>query len=170
MRLRDVSPGDVDAYVRMRCDPVMMTDLGGPLPRAGVADKVARDVRQAAADAAWIKMIVPDPDRPRVVAGTVTIWSHDTGDGPLSEIGWMVLPEFQGRGLGKRAVRALLEQARDQDRWGVVHAFPAIGNAASNGICRSVGFRLRGETEVDFAGRVIRANHWAIDPRTIGHR
>ncbi|MCL3997898.1 GNAT family N-acetyltransferase [Streptomyces lavenduligriseus] len=170
MRLRDVSPGDVDAYVRMRCDPVMMTDLGGPLPREGVADKVARDVRQAAAGVAWIKMIVPDPGRPGVVAGTVTIWSHDTGDGPLSEIGWMVLPEFQGRGLGKRAVRALLGQAGDQDRWGVVHAFPAVGNAASNGICRSVGFRFRGKTEVDFAGRVIRANHWAIDPRTVAHR
>ncbi|MDN3264164.1 GNAT family N-acetyltransferase [Streptomyces sp. CSDS2] len=166
MRLRDVSPGDVDAYVRMRCDPVMMAGLGGPLPREGMADKVGRDVRQVAAGLAWIKMIVPDPDRPGVVAGTVTIWSHDTGDGPLTEIGWMVLPEFQGRGLGKRAVRALLEQARDQDRWGVVHAFPAIGNAASNGVCRSVGFRFRGETEVDFAGRVIRARHWAIDPRT----
>ncbi|WP_181795195.1 GNAT family N-acetyltransferase [Streptomyces sp. WELS2] len=170
MRLRDVSPGDVDAYVRMRCDPVMMADLGGPLPREGMAEKVGRDVRQAAAGLAWIKMIVPDPDRPGVVAGTVTIWSHDTGDGPLSEIGWMVLPEFQGRGLGKRAVRALLEQARDEDRWGVVHAFPATGNAASNGVCRSVGFRLRGETEVDFAGRVIRANHWSIDPRTVPHR
>ncbi|MEU7050205.1 GNAT family N-acetyltransferase [Streptomyces eurythermus] len=170
MRLRDVSPGDVDAYVRMRCDPVMMADLGGPLPREGMADKVGRDVRQAAAGQAWIKMIVPDPARPDVVAGTVTIWSHDTGDGPLSEIGWMVLPEFQGRGLGKRAVRALLEQALDQDRWGVLHAFPAIGNAASNGVCRSVGFRFRGETEVDFAGRVIRANHWAVDPRTLARR
>ena len=47
--MRDVEPGDVDAYVRMRCDPVMMADLGGPLPRAGVEEKVARDVRAAAA-------------------------------------------------------------------------------------------------------------------------
>ncbi|MEU3527606.1 GNAT family N-acetyltransferase [Streptomyces sp. NPDC038707] len=166
MELRDVSPDDVDAYVRMRCDPVMMAGLGGPLPREGMADKVGRDVREAAAGLAWIRMIVPDPGRPGEVAGTVTLWSHDTGDGPLSEIGWMVLPEFQGRGLGKRAVRALLEEARDQDRWGVVHAFPAVGNAASNGICRSVGFSFRGETDVDFAGRVIRARHWAMDPRT----
>ena len=35
----------------------------------------------------------------------------------LSEIGWMVLPEFQGQGVGKRAVRAVLELARDEDRW-----------------------------------------------------
>ncbi|MYW48203.1 GNAT family N-acetyltransferase [Streptomyces sp. SID161] len=164
MQLRNVSPDDVDAYVRMRCDPVMMADLGGPLPREGMADKVRRDARQAADDLAWLKMIVPDETTPEVVAGTVTIWSHDTSDGPMSEIGWMVLPEFQGQGLGKRAVRTLLQQARDQNRWGLVHAFPASNNAASNGICRSVGFRLLSQAEVTFAGRVLKANHWAIDP------
>jgi len=162
--LRDVSPQDVEAYLRMRCDPVMMADLGGPLPRAGMADKVRRDAEEAAADRAWLKMIVPDPAEPGVVAGTVTLWTHGTDAGEFSEIGWMVLPEFQGRGLGKRAVRALLEQARDQDRWGLVHAFPATANAASNGICRSVGFRFLAEIDVDFAGRALRSNHWVVDP------
>ncbi|GAB2897136.1 hypothetical protein GCM10027074_75620 [Streptomyces deserti] len=164
VQLRNVTPDDVDAYIRMRCDPVMMADLGGPLPRAGMADKVRRDAQQAADDLAWFKLIVPDAISPDVVAGTVTIWSHDTGDGPMSEIGWMVLPEFQGQGLGKCAVRTLLEQARDQGRWGLVHAFPARNNAASNGICRSVGFRLLSQVETVFAGRVLKTNHWVIDP------
>jgi hypothetical protein len=31
VRLRDVELGDVGSYVRMRCDPVMMAELGGPL-------------------------------------------------------------------------------------------------------------------------------------------
>jgi hypothetical protein len=48
--LRDVEPGDVDAYVRMRCDPAMMADLGGPLPRYGIEAKVATDVRRTRAD------------------------------------------------------------------------------------------------------------------------
>ncbi|WP_210634907.1 GNAT family N-acetyltransferase [Streptomyces sp. GESEQ-13] len=165
MQLRNVLPGDIDAYIRMRCDPVMMADLGGPLPRAGMADTVRRDAQQAAADLAWVKMIVSDPVAD-VVSGTVTIRFRDIGEGPMSEIGWMVLPEFQGQGVGKRAVRALLEQARDQDRWGVVHAFPATKNAASNGICRSVGFRFLSEVDVTFAGRVFRTNHWTIDPGT----
>nr|WP_203672450.1 MULTISPECIES: GNAT family N-acetyltransferase [unclassified Streptomyces] len=164
--MRNVSPADVDVYVRMRCDPVMMADLGGPLPREEMADKVRRDAEQAAADHAWIKMIVPDPARPEMVAGTVTLWSHNAEDGPISEIGWMVLPQFQGKGLGKRAVRAVLEQARDEDRWGVVHAFPATSNAASNGICRSLGFRFLSETDVTFADRVFRTNHWSVEPRT----
>jgi hypothetical protein len=33
MRLRDVEPGDVGAYVRMRCDPVMMA-AGRPSSQA----------------------------------------------------------------------------------------------------------------------------------------
>jgi RimJ/RimL family protein N-acetyltransferase len=84
----------------------------------------------------------------------------------VSEIGWMVLPEFQGRGLGKTAVRALLTLARDQDRWGLVHAFPAVTNGSPNGICRSAGFHLAGQRDVTFAGRVLRTNHWIINPRT----
>ncbi|MGW0083440.1 GNAT family N-acetyltransferase [Streptomyces sp. NPDC003393] len=166
MRLRDVVPDDVDAYIRMRCDPIMMADLGGALPRERMRDKVSRDARDAAADLAWIKMIVPDPEAPDVVAGSVTIWSHDTDDGPVSEIGWMILPQFQGQGMGKRAAYTLLEQARDDRRWGVVHAFPATSNRPSNGICRSLGFRFIAEQNVTFADRVLRSNHWAIDPAT----
>jgi RimJ/RimL family protein N-acetyltransferase len=164
MRLRDVEPGDVDAYVRMRCDPVMMAELGGPMPREGIEDKVARDVGAVAAGSDWVKMIVPDEAAPDVVAGNVALWSHHEGGAPVSEIGWMVLPEFQGRGLGKRAVRMLLELARDDGRWGLVHAFPATSNAPSNGICRSLGFRFAGEQDVTFAGRVLRSNHWVINP------
>ncbi|MEU9304868.1 GNAT family N-acetyltransferase [Streptomyces sp. NPDC048269] len=166
MRLRDVELGDVEAYVRMRCDPAMMVDLGGPLPPEGMAAKVERDVRSAAEGTQWIKMIIPDETEPAVVAGTVTLWPHDADGRQIAEIGWMVLPEFQGRGLGKLAVRALLELAREEDRWGVVHAFPAIANAPSNGICRSLGFRSLGEEDVTFADRILRTNHWAIDPRT----
>ena len=164
MRLRDVELGDVSAYVQMRCDPVMMVELGGPLPREGMEEKVARDVQAVADGTDWIKMIVPDEAAAEVVAGSVVLWSHDEDGGePISEIGWMVLPEFQGRGLAKRAVRMLLELARDDGRWGLVHAFPAVTNGPSNGICRSLGFRFAGERDVTFGGRVLRTNHWVIN-------
>jgi len=166
MKLRDVELGDVDAYVRMRCDPVMMADLGGPLPREGIEAKVKSDVDAVAAGASWIKMIVPDEAVPDVVAGSVVLWSHDEGGEAISEAGWMVLPQFQGRGLARLAVRALLEMARDEGRWGPVHAFPGASNAASNGVCRATGFRFVGERDVVFAGRVLHTNHWIIDPRT----
>jgi RimJ/RimL family protein N-acetyltransferase len=74
----------------------------------------------------------------------------------------MVLPEFQGQGLGKRAVAALLDLARADGRWGLVHAFPGVTNAPSNGICRSLGFQFHGPEEVVFSGRLFQSNHWSI--------
>ena len=79
MHLRDVELGDLDAYIRMRCDPVMMAELGGPLPREGIEGKVQRDAEQAAGGTEWIKMIVADETRPDVVAGSVALWSHEEG-------------------------------------------------------------------------------------------
>lgn len=166
MHLRDVRLDDVDAYVRMRCDPVMMAELGGPLPREGIEAKVRLDVETVARDEGWICMVVPDDDDPATVAGAVVLWSHSDHGEPMSETGWMILPEYQGRGLAKAATRLLLERARETDRWGVVHAFPGVTNGPSNGICRSLGFHLVGQEAVDFAGRTLQTNHWLIDPRT----
>ena len=169
MLLRNVHPGDLEAYVRMRCDPVMMAELGGPQPREGIEAKVASDIAATESGEAWVLMVVPDEARPEVVAGSVVIWSHEDEEAPgaqLSEAGWMILPEFQGRGLAKQAVRAMLERAREEGRWGPVHAFPGATNGPSNGICRSLGFTLVGRRDVDFAGRLLHTNHWRIDPRT----
>ena len=169
MRLRDVELGDVAVYVRMRCDPAMMGELGGPLPREGIEAKVRLDVESVEAGLYWVKMITLDEGAGEgvgeVVAGSVVLWSHEEDGESISEIGWMVLPEFQGRGLGKAATRALLGQAaRAEGRWGRVHAFPGVTNAPSNGICRSLNFRLLGQRRVEFAGRPLETNHWIIDP------
>ena len=150
----------------MRCDPVMMSELGGPLPREGIEAKVRRDVESVASGADWIKMILLDEDGkagPEVVAGTVVLWSHEQDGERISETGWMVLPQFQGRGLGKLAVRALLDLARADGRWGVVHAFPGVTNGPSNGICRGLGFTLLGERDIVFGDRSLRSNHWVVD-------
>lgn len=150
----------------MRCDPVMMAELGGPLPREGIEAKVARDVAETAADREWIMMILPDPEEGSIVAGSVVLWSHcDDEAQPFSEIGWMVLPEYQGRGLGRAATRILLQRAAADGRWGVVHAYPGTANGPSNRICRSLGFTLIDVVEIDFNGRLLPANHWTIDTR-----
>ncbi|MGA8113362.1 MAG: GNAT family N-acetyltransferase [Actinocatenispora sp.] len=170
MLLRDVELGDVDAYVRMRCDPVMMAKLGGPSPRDGIEAKVRSDVDSVAAGTAWISMIVPDPDVPRLVAGSVVVWSHELDGAQISEVGWMVLPEYQGRGVGKQAMRTLLTRARDEGRWGTVHAFPGVDNGPSNGICRTLGFTSVGPKELPFNGQLFHANHWLLAPPYVGER
>ncbi|MDX6287459.1 MAG: hypothetical protein QOG53_2944 [Frankiales bacterium] len=139
----------------------MMADLGGPQRPDDMPAKVARDVELTEADGAWVLMIVPGED-PSVVAGTVALWPHE-GDSPKSEIGWMVLPEFQGQGLAKAAVGEVLQRARADGRWGVVHAFPSVTNVASNALCRALGFSRVAEEDLLFSEQIFRVNHWCVD-------
>ncbi|ARF79716.1 GNAT family N-acetyltransferase [Kitasatospora aureofaciens] len=165
MHLRNVEPGDAEAYVRMRCDEGMMAELGGPLPREKVEARLRKDLALVAADSAWIKVIVPDGDAgPGGAAGLVTLWQDEEDGVTVSEIGWMVLPGFQGRGLAKAAVRQVLDAAAADGRWGEVHANPGVTNGPSNGICRALGFRLLGQRDLDFADRILRTNHWVVTP------
>ncbi|MBV2154683.1 GNAT family N-acetyltransferase [Kitasatospora sp. SUK 42] len=167
MRLRNVEAGDVEAYVRMRCDPAMMAELGGPLPREEVEGRLAKDVGLVAADEAWIKMIVLDDgdgDANGEAVGTVNLWQYEEDGATVTEMGWMVLPWYQGRGLAKAAVRQVLDAAAKDGRWGEVHANPGVTNGPSNGICRALGFRLLDEREVDFGKRMLRVNHFVVTP------
>ena len=121
--------------------------------------------RQVAGDAESIRELVL-PDDPKIAAGTVCIWEHTWNGESISEIGWMVLPVFQGRGLASAAVGETLSRARSQARWGVVHAFPAINNAASNAICRKTGFSKVEACDYEYSGRILHCNHWLVDLRT----
>jgi RimJ/RimL family protein N-acetyltransferase len=141
----------------MRCDPAMMAELGGPQSPDRMPELVERDVAAVAAGERWIYMILVDDDQ---VAGTVTLYEHDG----RSEIGWMVLPAFQGRGLAKSAAREVLVRAAATDHWGDVHAWPSVSNAASNAVCRSLGLRYLGEEEITFGGKDFLANHWTSAP------
>jgi RimJ/RimL family protein N-acetyltransferase len=150
----------------MRCDPAMMSDLGGPQPEDEVIRKAGRDAERAESGEDWILMIIPDGSEQ--VAGTVVVWTNTEHGEAFSEIGWMVLPEHQGRGLAKAAVAAVLQRAKEDARWGTIHAFPSISNGASNGICRSLGFTLEGVETIEFAGQDFTSNHWSIDPNSLG--
>lgn len=161
MRLRDITMDDLPLYERMLTDPVMMAELGGPLPVDGLADKL-RDIVDTVKDGTvWYSVIVVD-EAP-AGAGTVCVWEHDSHGERINEIGWMVVTEMQGRGLAREAVRAILDRARAERRWPVIHAFPAVTNPPSNAICRGAGFSWVEETDGKYAGRSLRCNHWAID-------
>ena len=120
MQLRDVTLDDLDLYFRMRCDPVMMAELGAAASR-GRADKLRRDVEAVERDEYWISIVESDHAEPM---GSVVLWRHDDHGEEETEIGWMILPEFQGRGIGKAATAALIERARADDRWGDINAYP----------------------------------------------
>ncbi len=163
-RLRDITMDDLPLYEALLTDPATMSELGGPLHSEGLAEKLRGIVAEVQAGAVWYSVIVPGGPE-GTPAGTVCIWDHDEGGARISEIGWMVLPAFQGRGLASAAVRSILDRARTKRRWEVLHAFPGVANGPSNAICRKSGFVEMQEREIEYAGRILRCNDWVLDLR-----
>jgi RimJ/RimL family protein N-acetyltransferase len=163
VELRNITADDLWLYEAILCDQRMMEHLGGPLPREGLEEKLRTDAAATDSDEYWVLKIVPDEDG--AAAGTISIWERELDGQRINEIGWMVLPAYQGRGLGSRAVRAALDRARARSRWDVVHAFPPVTNPASNAMCRTLGFEMLGERDFHFRDRPLRCNHWRLDLR-----
>ena len=152
---------DLELRVRLETDPSVMAELGGPRPKADIAHAHSAALALAAAGESWpLKVTLDGSTSP---AGWVTIFASSRDGEPIYEMGWMVLPEFQGRGIASEAVGTMLERARTERRFGVIHAFPGVTNAASNRVCAKNGFTNLGECDVEFAGLTLRCNHWRID-------
>ncbi|HEX8922230.1 MAG TPA: GNAT family N-acetyltransferase [Pyrinomonadaceae bacterium] len=167
MQLRNISLDDLSLYESFYCEPQMMAHLGGAWDRELMPDKLRRDVEKVESDRAWVFKIIPDEDSSNA-AGTVCLWENSWRGESISEIGWMILPQFQRQGLGTKAVRAILDKARAEKRWGeVIHAFPSITNAPSNAICLKMGFSLIEECDLEYAGQMLRCNHWRLDMRSL---
>jgi RimJ/RimL family protein N-acetyltransferase len=159
-----IEADDLPLYEQINCDPRMWEHLGGPLAKEDQEDKLRRDLATIGAGTAWILKIIPhegtgDP------AGTVAVWEHEWEGRRIAEIGWMVLPRFQGRGIGSQAVRATVDRLRLEGRWTAVHAFPPVANTRSNAMCRTIGFENLGECDFEYRGQVLRCNHWVLDLR-----
>ena len=137
-------------------DPEMTKHVGGPETPEELAD---RQSRYEPADSRQFKIVVDGE-----AAGWVGYWELDRRDRQVWEIGWAVIPRFHGRGIAGSATGLLLERARAERGHRFVHAFPKVENAASNAICRKLGFELIGETDFDArrAG-VVRCNDWRFD-------
>jgi RimJ/RimL family protein N-acetyltransferase len=164
VELRPIAMDDLPLYAGMLTDPRMMTELGGPLEPDGLEDKLAGIVRDVERDGVWFFVIVAGGED----VGTVCVWDADDDWGTAPEIGWMVAPEHQGRGLASAAVAEVLRRAREERRWGEINAHPGVSNGASNAICRKAGFDMVGERDVVYVGRTLRCAHWRIDLRAAG--
>jgi RimJ/RimL family protein N-acetyltransferase/gamma-glutamylcyclotransferase (GGCT)/AIG2-like uncharacterized protein YtfP len=163
VRIEPWGEGDLPLLEQLLGDPAMMEHLGGPESREQIAERHARYL--AGADRDPIFKIVAGAAGE--AAGWVGYWERDWRDERVYEIGWSVLPAFQGRGIATRATAQAIDVARSARKRRFLHAFPAVANAPSNGICRTLGFTLRGACELEYPpGTYMRCNDWRLDLST----
>jgi RimJ/RimL family protein N-acetyltransferase len=160
VRLEPWGAGDLALLEQLLGDPAMMEHLGGPESRETIA---ARQARYEPAGSGQFKIVVEDTGE---AVGWVGYWERTWRLEPVYEIGWFVLPAFQGRGIASSATVEAIAAARSEDKHGSLHAFPSVDNPPSNAICRNLGFTLVDECEVEYPpGTLMRCNDWRLDLR-----
>jgi RimJ/RimL family protein N-acetyltransferase len=158
VRLERWSKGDLPLLEQLLGDPAMTEHLGGPESPEKIAE---RHERYLQAESGLFKVV---DEGSGTSVGWVGYWDKQWRDDGVYEIGWAVLPAFQGRGIAGDATAQALDAARSDGRHRFVHAFPAVENAASNAICRKLGFTLLGEEEFEYPkGSFMRCNDWRFD-------
>ncbi|MDN4074107.1 GNAT family N-acetyltransferase [Fictibacillus terranigra] len=97
-------------------------------------------------------------------AGSVGYWESVWENETVYEIGWSVLPVFQGKGIASQAVTAAIEEARSEKKHRFLHAFPSVSNKASNAICRKLGFTFVNECQFEYPpGSMMQCNNWRLN-------
>jgi RimJ/RimL family protein N-acetyltransferase len=159
--IRPWATGDLWLLERLLGDPAMMGHLGGPDTSEAI---LARHERYLASDLTHEGLFAITAGRDAEPVGWVGYWETGLEDETVWECGWHVLPEHQGRGVATAATALALADAAARGMHHTVHAFPSVDNAASNALCRTLGFTWLGEADVEYpVGHTMHSNDWYLD-------
>jgi RimJ/RimL family protein N-acetyltransferase len=172
VRLAPWGEDDLPLLVRLNA-PEMTEHLGGPETEEQVLLRHQRYVAAARSGIvrdsdreyhAFIFKAVFEPDG--VDVGNVNFWDREWKGESVYEMGWSVVPEFQGRGIASAMVAHAIEIARETNRRAAVHAFPSVDNPPSNAVCRKAGFTLLGDGRFEYPkGHWMQCNDWRLSLR-----
>jgi RimJ/RimL family protein N-acetyltransferase len=158
VRIEPWGEGDLPLLQKTLGDPAMTKHIGGPESPEKIAERQTRYQRE---DSRQYKIV---DEATGQAVGWVGYWERTWRDEQVYEIGWSVLPAFQGRGVASMATAQAIVLARSENRLRFLHAFPSVRNAPSNAICRKLGFTLLEECEFEYPpGSFMRCNDWRLD-------
>ncbi len=152
---------DLPLLEKLLGDPAMTEHLGGPETHEQL---VQRHERYCALDGTtgWMFKVTREPGSEPV--GSVGYWEREWRDEVVYEVGWSVLPAFQGQGIATAATAAAIEKARSEQRHRYLHAFPSVDNGASNAVCRKLGFTFLEACDFEYPpGHPMRCNDWRLE-------
>jgi RimJ/RimL family protein N-acetyltransferase len=162
VRLEPWGEGDLPLLEKLLGDSEMTVHLGGPESAEKLAERQVKYQRLPDSGAGRMFKIVDDETGEAV--GSVGYWDKTWREQEVYETGWSVLPAFQGRGIASEATAQAIARARSDGKHRYLHAFPSVDNAASNAICRKLGFTLIEECEFEYPpGSFMQCNDWRLD-------
>jgi aminoglycoside 6'-N-acetyltransferase len=147
IRLRRLREDDLPAFLAYRSDPQVARYQGWwPMDEAR-ARVFLREQREAGLDAAgaWCQLAIADAADDRLL-GDLGVWRSP--DRTEAELGISVSPASQGRGVGRRAMRAALTLLFADPCVVRVHACADARNLPCRRMLAAAGFRETGTAEV----------------------
>ncbi|MGW7005173.1 GNAT family N-acetyltransferase [Streptomyces sp. NPDC054933] len=161
VRIEPWADGDLELLRRLNA-PEMTEHLGGPETEEQVLARHERYVKIAGTGTGRMFRVVLLPEGE--VVGSVGYWERVWREETVYETGWGVLPPFQRRGIAAAAVAAAAASAGAEQTHRHLHAFPSVGNPASNALCRKLGFSFLGACDFEYPpGSIMRCNDWRLD-------
>lgn len=158
IRIEPWGEGDLPLLGKLLGDPEMTKHVGGPESPEKLAERQSRYEQ-------------PNSRQFKVVheatgegVGWVGFWEREWHDEQVYEIGWSVIPAFQGQGIAGSATERVIAIASAERKRRFMHAYPSVDNAPSNAICRKLGFTLLGPSEFEYPkGNFMQCNDWRLD-------
>jgi RimJ/RimL family protein N-acetyltransferase len=150
---------DLPLLTALNGDPAQMAHVGG----AETVAKIAERQRRYAADPFQFRVV---DEETGAGAGWVGFWPTAWHGEPVFEIGWSILPAFQGRGLATAATDLAIAAARTHpEPRAALHAFPGVDNLPSNAVCRRLDFTLVAPSiDIEYPpGSTMVANDWRLE-------
>ena len=133
--IRKIQPGDADALYRLLSDPAVMRYLEPPFDRAQTEDFLRR------AGLAEPPLIYAAEENGAFIGHVI----YHAYDEQSVEIGWVLLPEYWGRGYASALTERLIDRARQEQKSVVIECAPA--QAATRRIAGKKGFRTCGSCD-----------------------
>ena len=150
---------DLPLMHKLLGDPAVMAHLGGPESPEQIERRHQRYLQLPEDDHMF--KIVWGPEAEAV--GQIGYWKKNWRDQWVYEMGWMILPGYQGHGIATKAGEAAIQRIQTEKHFPFVHAFPSVDNPASNAICRKLGFTLLEECQFEYPpGHNMTVNDWRL--------
>ena len=127
--IRNMQPGDADALYKLLSDPEVMRYLEPPFDR----EQTEAFLHQAGLTK---PPLVYAAEKNGIFIGYVIYHAYDRGS---VEIGWVLLPEYWGRGYASALTERLIDRARQEQKSVVIECAPA--QEATKRIAVKKGFR-----------------------------